>query len=385
MKNTVKRIIASVLCFAVMSGCMFAANASAYSEFSAVPSFMNLIVDFFERITSIFSGSTNPDSDINFEYEQGEIFTAKEHFNSAHASTVCKMSDGSLISAWFAGSAEKGSDVRIWCSVYRNGAWSEPKQVPSVDNCAHWNPVLQNFGEYTRLYYKAGPEISGWVTKYVDTYDFGETWSEPKELVAGDTSGGRGPVKNKSLVTSSGIIIAPASTEQGTWRAFFDISTDGGETWQKTDYIVAKDMFGSTVEMIQPTLWEDSEGGIHAMFRTKAGYIYRSDSFDGGFTWSEAYATELMNNNSGIDCVTTDNGWLWLVHNPIGIEGFRNKLALSVSKDNGETWENVVMLEDNTLNLFAEYSYPAIIAEGNTLYITYTYTRTTINYAFIQF
>ena len=33
--------------------------------------------------------------------------------------------------------------------------------------------------------------------------------------------------------------------------------------------------------MIQPALWEDLEGNIHAFFRTKAGKIYRSDSY----TW----------------------------------------------------------------------------------------------------
>ncbi len=112
------------------------------------------------------------------------------------------------------GSGE-GDDVRIWFSVYSNGGWSSAKQIPSKDTVAHRNPVLQNFGEYVRLYYKVGSEIAHWVTKYVDSYDNGATWTEAKELVEGDTSGGRGPVKNKCLVTSKGIIIAPASTEQG--------------------------------------------------------------------------------------------------------------------------------------------------------------------------
>ena len=89
-----------------------------------------------------------------------------------------------------------------------------------------------------------------------------------------------------------------------------------------------------------------------------------------------------MNNNSGIDCVTTDNGWVWLVHTPVGME-VRNRLILSVSKDNGETWQDVTTLEES-VNLFAEYSYPAIIADGDNLYITYTYNRKTIKYAFIE-
>ncbi len=387
MKNTIKRLTAAILCFCTLTVSSFSMQAYAISDMPATTEnvFFSIITDWYERIMSIFTGSTNEKSDVEYTIEKGEIFEAKKYFNSCHASTVVKMQNGNLVSAWFAGTEESDSDVRIWYSVYDGETWREPGQIATADTVAHWNPVLQSDGECTRLYFKVGEKIPYWVTKYVESYDFGETWSEPAELVAGDTSGGRGPVKNKCLVTSKGIIIAPASTEQGSWRAFFDISEDGGKTWTKTDYVVAKNRLGMNVEMIQPTLWEDKEGGIHAMFRTKAGRIYRSDSSDGGYTWSEAYATQLMNNNSGIDCVMTDNGWLWLAYNPIGIDGLRNRLMLSVSKDNGETWQDVVYLEDSPLSLNAEYSYPSIVADGNRIYITYTYTRTRINYAFVEF
>lgn len=385
MKNIIKKITASALCVLTITGAACSAT-QAYAADNTEPSysigFMQVMEDLSERIMSLFTDSPNKKSDIEFTAQRGEIFEAGEHFRSAHASTIVKMSNGSLLSAWFAGSGEGGDDVRIWYSVCENGEWSTPEQLASEDTVAHWNPVLQDMGGYVRLYYKVGTDTKNWVTKYCDTYDFGETWTLAKVLVEGDTSGGRGPVKNKCIVTSDGVMIAPASTEQGEWKAFFDISTDGGVTWEKTDYVVAKDSRGRDVEMIQPTLWEDTEGNIHAMFRTRAGRIYRSDSFDGGYTWSEAYATELMNNSSGIDCVMSDNGWLWLAYNPIGIEGFRNKLMLSVSKDNGETWEDVIMLENK---LFGEYSYPSMVADGDTIYLTYTYTRTKINYAVIEF
>lgn len=385
MKNIIKKLTAAALCAITLTGSAFSTTQAFAAADSVSPpriGFTQVMEDYAERIMSLFIGSTNKKSDIEFTAERGEIFAAKKHFNSAHASTVVKMSDGNLLSAWFAGSGEGNSDVRIWYSVCESGEWSTPVQLASEDTVAHWNPVLQDMGDYVRLYYKVGENTKNWVTKYCDTYDCGKTWTSAKELVEGDTSGGRGPVKNKCIVTSDGVMIAPASTEQGKWRAFFDISTDGGATWEKTDYIVAKDGMGKDVEMIQPTLWEDKEGNIHAMFRTKAGRIYKCDSYDGGYTWSDAYAMELMNNSSGIDCVMTDNGWLWLAYNPIGIEGFRNKLILSVSKDNGETWEDVIELENK---LFGEYSYPSIIADGNTIYLTYTYTRTKINYTVIEF
>lgn len=374
MKNMMKKVIAIILCLSVFgtaeaSACIGVGGGSAF--------------DTLKRFVSVFTGSRNEKSDMEITIEQDEIFKAKKYFKSSHASTIVKMPDGNLMSAFFAGTAEGNADVRIWYSIYDGESWGEPQQMASSDPVAHWNPVLVNYGDYVRLYYKVGMEIPNWVTKYTDSYDNGKTWSEPQELVSGDTSGGRGPVKNKVLVTKDGKIIAPASSEQGEWKAFFDISEDGGNTWTRTDFVVAKDGKGKTVGMIQPTLWEDGDGNIHAMFRTKSGWIYRSDSTDGGYTWCEAYKTSLMNNNSGIDCVTTDNGWLWLVHTPVGMK-VRNRLVLSVSKDNGETWEDVATLE-KSVNLFAEYSYPAIIADGNNLYITYTFKRKTIKYVFVEF
>ena len=256
-------------------------------------------------------------------------------------------------------------------------------QMPTNDEVAHWNPVLQDFGTFARVYFKVGTDTKNWVTKYGDFDYCSETWSEICELVDGDDSGGRGPVKNKCLVTPEGRIVAGASTEQGVWRAFFDLSDDGGNTWEKTDYVVAKNKEGEDVEMIQPTLWMDFAGELHSMFRTKDKLIYRSDSFDGGRSWSEAYPTCLPNNNSGIDCVTTPNGWLWLAYNPIA-DGRRNKLILSVSKNNGESWEDVAVLEESS-NPFAEFSYPAIIAVENDIIVTYTYKREFIKYAFLHF
>ncbi len=391
MKKVISIMLAIVLFATTISvGTVVSAaenhSSSMNSEYAVTPltfGAKSVIVDFLQRFISVFRGSQNEKSDIEITIEQGEVFEAKEYFKSSHASTIVKMPDGNLMSAFFAGTAEGNKDVRIWYSIYDGDRWSEPTQMASADDVAHWNPVLVNYGSYVRLYYKVGMEIPNWVTKYTDSFDCGKTWTEPQELVVGDTSGGRGPVKNKCLITTDGRIIAPASTEQGSWKAFFDISEDGGKTWTKTDFVVAKDSKGKLVEMIQPTLWEDKDGNIHAMFRTKAGRIYRADSTDGGYTWCEAYSTGLMNNNSGIDCVMTDNGWLWLAYTPVGMK-VRNRLILSVSKDNGKTWQDVTELE-KSVNLFAEYSYPAIIAEGNTLYITYTYNRENIKYAFIKF
>lgn len=346
-----------------------------------------IIMSFFTMISGLFGaiGGGNKDNNNNTpaevpfvaSVEQGEIFAKGAKTDSAHASTVLLLPDGRVMSAWFGGSGEGNKDVRIWFALYESGDWTEPEQIPSEDTVAHWNPVLQDFGTFARCYYKVGKDTANWVTKFAD-YNYADgTWTDAQELVAGDTTGGRGPVRNKILVTSKGLFIAGASTEQGDWKAFFDISEDGGKTWKKTDFIK------SDAEMIQPTLWEDADG-IHALFRTKKHKIYRSDSTDGGYTWSEAKAIDMPNNNSGIDLAVMDNGYIFLSYNPISTNGVRNKLMLTVSKDGGNTWEDVQMLEESA-NLFAEFSYPALVADGNKLFVTYTYKREIIKYAFFEF
>ena len=104
--------------------------------------------------------------------------------------------------------------------------------------------------------------------------DVGKTWTIPKELVAKD-KGGRGPVKNKPILLSSGAWLAPASLEGPTgnkkgrvWRAFFDRSEDQGYTWTKSPDVYPQEAGWG---IIQPTIWESPEGNVHALMRSSKG------------------------------------------------------------------------------------------------------------------
>ena len=128
---------------------------------------------------------------------------------SCHASTVLKLKDGTLLAAWFAGEKEGAPDVTVWYSRKVDGAWEAPKPaVPNVGvQC--WNPVLFQWNENTVwLFYKFGASIRNWKTMVISSTDSGKTWSEPRELIEGEASGGRGPVKNKAIRTKSGKILA---------------------------------------------------------------------------------------------------------------------------------------------------------------------------------
>lgn len=313
-----------------------------------------------------------------------DILKPSDGIPSTHASTVLPLSDGTVLAAWFGGTEEKNRDVRIWYAkrdVF--GIWGKPKKVTAKEDVAHWNPVLDMKNDGTiRLYFKCHPNIPDWKTYYADSTDRGETFGEPKELVEGDCFGGRGPVKNKCIRTTDGLLLAPASSEQNRdFRIFVDVSRDDGDTWEQTDFIEALDPDGLHVRALQPTLWQDKRGDVHLLCRTaKEGYVYRSDSRD-GITWNTAYRTKLYNNFSGIDCCTSDDGRIWLLCNPISGTYFRSPLRLLVSCDNGDTWLPVMDFERYP---FKEYSYPAITCLDGKLYCTYTNDRKNITFVELQ-
>ncbi|MFP6615695.1 MAG: sialidase family protein [Candidatus Hydrogenedentota bacterium] len=300
------------------------------------------------------------------------IFGEERPFRSCHASTVVETANGDILCAFFAGSGEKNPDVGIWMSRYSGGNWGPVTLGVKVNETAHWNPVLfRDARSGIHLFFKVGPEIPYWQTYWITSTDDGRTWSEATELVAGD-KGGRGPVKNKPILLPDGTWLAGASTELGGWDPFFDRSTDLGKTWTRTeDIAIGRDVLKGR-GAIQPTMWEWKPGHVRAVFRTTSGFLARSDSADGGLTWSPLGQSGLPNNSSGVDAVRVDDGRVFLVYNPTGRRGGRSPLNIAVSHDDGDTWKDFASLEFEPRR---EFSYPAIVKTKDGISVSYTWKR----------
>ncbi len=283
---------------------------------------------------------------------------------SCHASTLVQVGNTTL-AAWFGGTRESHDDVQIYLAKRVDGCWQTPVCVSTLEEVPHWNPVLFGMGEELFLFYKRGKTIPHWQTMVRRSADGGTTWTTPT-LLCPDDDGGRGPVKNKPIRLRDGSVLAGASIEQGPWRGFTDRSYDNGKTWVKSGLIPLPE----GVEVIQPTAWEDDEG-IHLLLRSKNGQIYRTDSKDGTL-WDMAYPLEIPHNNSGIDLVKTPHG-LVLCCNPVTTG--RTPLCLLTSED-GIHFREALVLEDTP----GEYSYPAVIWDGEKIRGTYTWKREKIVY-----
>ena len=312
------------------------------------------------------------------------LFEKDAAFRSCHASTVLALADGTVLIAYFAGEREGASDVGIWLSRRVGGVWEKPVCIAKSEQTAHWNPVLFEAGAGVRLVYKVGRDVPSWKSRTRMTYDRGASWSE--ETVYPDQEDACGPVRSKPLPLSNGRLLAPNSVETASqWQPRVDVSDDGGESFTTLAWIPVNretphaPNYIEGKGAIQPTLWESSPGHIHALLRTTCGFIFRSDSTDGGKSWCEAYSTLLPNNNSGIE--TAQNGSdLYLLMNPVsGNWASRTPLVLLRSSDNGRSFQPYLTLEDELIDpetgKGAEFSYPSAVVRDGKLYIAYTHMR----------
>jgi predicted neuraminidase len=113
-------------------------------------------------------------------------------------------------------------------------------------------------------------------------------------------------------------------------------------------------------------LVELRDGRVLMIIRTQLGRIYRSCSSDAGVTWSPAEPMDIISPEAPSSIARLPGGELLLVWNndleaAAGVRGRRTPLTCAISRDEGQTWENVKNLEDDPQRAFA---YTSIVFVG---------------------
>nr|WP_269452226.1 sialidase family protein [Tessaracoccus coleopterorum] len=303
------------------------------------------------------------------------------------------MADGGCLFAWFAGPHEGHPETGI--TVMR--AAGRPTPLAPDDRVPHWNPVLADGPDGSVwLFYKRGHRIDSWETWVTRSHDGGRTWESPAPLIAGDTTGGRGPTRQAPLPLG-GLWLAPGSVESwdpARWDCFIDATHDGGGSWVRHPIpLEHRGLRGAGC--IQPTLVPGRRTRLVALARSTEGSVYRSATDDPA-DWPALQPTGLPNNNSGIAAVVLPDGRIWCAHNDAsGDWGARSRLIVSSSEDDGLTWRPVTVLEEGApgeadgspaaasatgvvTDGAGEYSYPAMIVVGPEVWVTYSWQRRSI-------
>jgi len=304
---------------------------------------------------------------------------------ASHASTIVELEPDKLMAAWFGGQYEGAKDVGIYLSVYNEKSWSAPKKIiePLIkdgDTLPCWNPVLfKSKSEILYLFYKVGKNPREWFGAMITSKDNGSSWSTPKYLPEGIL----GPIRNKPIETTPGIILCGSSTESTEntdWRVHLETYSEAAATWQKT---VLEDP--KKFDIIQPTFLVHSDSEIQMLSRSKHNKLIASWSDDNGKNWKRTDSINVVNSNSGVDAVTLNKKSFLLVNNPLkqGKDWFngRNVLDVEYSKD-GISWEKLFDLENQPEG---EFSYPAIIqASDKKIHVLYTYNRKYIKHVVFE-
>ncbi|MCS6949412.1 MAG: glycoside hydrolase [bacterium] len=147
------------------------------------------------------------------------------------------------------------------------------------------------------------------------------------------------------------------------------LSDDGGKTWQTSLPLVS-------LGGVQPSLVQRRDGTLVAYMRDNGPppkRVMRSESRDGGMTWSPVVDDDLPNPGSALEVIRLRSGRWAMVCNDT--EQGRHRLAVLLSDDEGKSWRWKRYLENDPPGT-GSYSYPSIIqARDGSLHVTYSWSQ----------
>ena len=164
--------------------------------------------------------------------------------------------------------------------------------------------------------------------------------------------------KNKPIIISDRIVVPFYS--DGFNCSLFAITDDLGKTWKFSNPVIGG--IG-----IQPTIAIARDGTLAAYLRDNGPppqRMQRTNSEDGGMTWSIAKDTELPNPGAGFDMVTLSSGEWLIVYNHT--EDGRHDLTVAISDNDGKSWKwNKKIEYDDRGEKATSSHYPAVIQGAN--------------------
>lgn len=350
-----------------------------------------------------------------------------------HAAFLQWLPDGTLTCAWFGGTLEGRSDIFIHLATLAPGSdtWSAADRVSDDPDRSEQNPVVFSDPETGApgLFHTAQPggRQEECVVRFrpLERGADGVRSGEPRTV---DLPKGTF-IRAQVTLRDDGAWMLPlflCRTANGArWTGSHDVaavatSTDRGETW---DIVEVPNSTGCVHMTLVPLGGER----MAALFRRRqADFVYRTESTDGGRTWSAPEATDVPNNNSSVVAIALRDGRVALLCNPVNAEQSdarreslydelgegddgradptggvaaiwgvpRAPLTLCISEDGGRTFPLRRNVEDGPGTCLSnnamdgknkELSYPAMI-EGpdGTLHLAFTFHRRAIKYVALR-
>lgn len=313
----------------------------------------------------------------NWDIDTYRVFGSEHPGIYKHPASITQLANGDLYIAYYGGSGEYGDDTAVYGSRQKVGEdlWSPPKVIADTPEHGEGNPVVWQ-----------APNGRVWLF-YVNRY--GETWSSGRVFVKISDDGAATwsdsfvlsfeagtMARGQPIVLNNGDYLLPLYHETGEDKEMTASSTSSyfmrynpkTRAWTETSRIKSK------MGNLQAQVVQMSDEKLIAYIRrggnfepTDHGYTLRSESHDGGQTWSEAVETQFRNPNAAVDFIKLKNGHLLLVYNDNMNE--RSPLTVAISMDNDKTYPK----RRNIAGGDNDFAYPyAIQTKDGKIHIVYT-------------
>ncbi|MFC1479736.1 sialidase family protein [Planctomycetota bacterium] len=219
--------------------------------------------------------------------------------------------------------------------------------------------------------------------------DEAATWSKPQQIIP-DSEISYYVLNNDRVVQlKSGRILAPVSRHdcpQGRWTKASSYGTimcyfsdDNGRSWNcsrtKQDGSPKKGIKGEQVMLQEPGVVELKNGRLMMFCRTESGSQFLSYSSDQGVSWEPFKSSNIISPRSPASIERIPNNGdlvlVWNNHKNIApnLKGKRTPFCVALSRDEGATWKNLKVVEDNP---HGWYCYTAIHFVGDYVLLSHT-------------
>lgn len=349
-----------------------------------------------------------------------------------HAAFLSRLPDGALICAWFGGTLEGKSDISIHASILLPGAsvWGPARALSGDPAHSEQNPVIFTAPDgQLWLFHTAQPSGNQDECR-IRMAPLSRDAADPTMISSGEGRFLDLPrgcfIRAPLVVRDDGAWVLPifrcVQRPGQKWNGSHDVaaigvSSDAGTTWRLEE---VPGSIGS-VHMSPVALGDNRFAAFYR--RRQADFVHRSESTDGGHSWSAPQPTDVPNNNSSIAAIRLVDGRVAVIGNPVNaamssdrraslydelgeddarpdadpsggcvpVWGVpRAPVAVCFSEDGGLTFPTRIVIEngpgtctsnDSTDGRNKEMSYPWILQDPDgTLHIAYTYHRRAIKY-----
>ena len=300
-----------------------------------------------------------------------------------HPSSITEVDNGDLLLAYYGGGGEYETATAVFGSRLKRGSktWSKPVGLAKNPMYSMGNPVLWQAPDgRVWLFFVVRPGAT-WSTSRIGAKlsdDRGQSWSDAFMVTLDEGT----MVRSRPILLHDGAYLLPIYHETGA-----DTEKTGADTssiflrfdpvsrqWSRSNKVFSR------MGNLQAAVVELDAGHLFALCRRGGdyepgddGYVVKTESRDGGKTWSAGVETEFPNPNAAIELIKLRSGNLLFIYNHSMND--RTPLRALLSTDGGKSWPRKLDLASGP----GDFAYPtAIQTRDGKIHVTFTSDERTV-------